>query len=277
MPRGLFGVSTFFQIYWTWYVVDFTPAINKSAQVKYAAGRISQETLELLLIDDMMGYVGLGMSSLIFAGVYMYTRQLVSAIWSSPETEDIAISTLKLPFLTQPKILDKTVYDPESNEFDGVEDLTFTDSELKSSNALLFAPRELTLSEEQRKNDAIIKFNGDFSRLRGHIAIKSDDTYTAAEDDETANPLDFLYSQKYLLDINNSSEVMTNASPALMHSLVLKDYHFPQRSKRGGKYNHKSGASAVREKRASSRNIPTSGKGSIKSKGGFGKKKKGLR
>jgi len=58
MPRGLFGVSTFFQIYWTWYVVDFTPAINKSAQVKYAAGQISQETLELLLIDDMMGYVG---------------------------------------------------------------------------------------------------------------------------------------------------------------------------------------------------------------------------
>ena len=96
--------------------------------------------------------------------------------------------------------------------------------------------------------------------------------------DETANKgIDFLYSQKYLLDINNSSEVMTNASPALMHSLVLKDYHFPQRSKRGGKYNHKSGASAVREKRASSRNIPTSGKGSIKSKGGFGKKKKGLR
>ena len=58
MPRGLFGVSTFFQIYWTWYVVDFTPAINKSAQAKYAAGQISQETLELLLIDDMMGYVG---------------------------------------------------------------------------------------------------------------------------------------------------------------------------------------------------------------------------
>jgi len=218
------------------------------------------------------------MSSLIFAGVYMYTRQLVSAIWSSPETEDIAISTLKLPFLTQPKVLDKTLYDPESNEFDGVEDITFTDSELKSANALLFAPGELTLSEEQRKNDAIVKFNGDFRLLRGHIAIKSDDTYSAAEDDETANKgIDFLYSQKYLLDINNSSEVMTNASPALMHSLVLKDYHFQQRSKRGEKYNHKSGASAVREKRASSRNIPTSGKGSIKSKGGFGKKKKGLR
>jgi len=58
MPRGLFGVSTFFQIYWTWYVVDFTPAINKSAQAKYTAGQISQETLELLLIDDLMGYVG---------------------------------------------------------------------------------------------------------------------------------------------------------------------------------------------------------------------------
>ena len=233
----------------------------------------------IISLFSLIVYSGLGMSSLIFAGVYMYTRQLVSAIWSSPETEDIAIATLKLPFLTQPKILDKTVYDPESNEFDGVEDLTFTDSELKSSNALLFAPGELTLSEEQRKNDAIVKFDGNFSRLRGHIAIKSDDTYTAAEDDETANsgPLDFLYSQKYLLDINNSSEVMPNASPALMHSLVLKDYHFPQRSKRGGKYNHKSGASAIREKRASSRNIPTSGKGSIKSKGGFGKKKKGLR
>ena len=64
MPRGLFGVSTFFQIYWTWYVVDFTPAINKSAQAKYAAGQISQETLELLLIDDMMGYVGKSRSNL---------------------------------------------------------------------------------------------------------------------------------------------------------------------------------------------------------------------
>lgn len=274
VPRYLFGVSSFNLCYWSWYVADFTPSLNESAQQKFALNQIDEAALEMMLVDPTMGYVGLGLSSVIWLGAYIYCKQVISAIWSSSNSNSdidhqnsgssIAVSTLKLPFLTQPKILKRTEYDPDSNDFDGVEDISFTETEVKSASAHVFGQGMLTLSEDQRKNDVLVKFDGDFSRLRGHLAIKTDD----AENKESG-PLTLLYSQKYLLDIASADEIMPNASPALLNSLVLKDYHFSddkkenKRKKKAAKYI--SGVNTV-----SQINVAKS----IKNKGGFGKKKK---
>lgn len=231
-PRALFGMSSFNLCYWSWYVFDFTPAINGSAQAKAAMGQINQQTLELLLVDPTMGYVGLGVSSIIWMGAFIYTKQLVSAIWGSNtnavEGEEIllAVSTLKLPFLTQPKVLRKVVYDPESNNFDGSEEtVQFTESEIKST-VNIFGPGDLVLSEERKKHDAIVRFDGDFSKLRGFVALKKDG------ENEEGGPLASLLKQKYLMEISTADEVMPNASPFLMRSLVTPDY--PLRSANKG-------------------------------------------
>ena len=228
-PRAFFGVSTFNLFYWTWYVVDFTPAINSSAQTKFELGKIDPETLEILLIDPNMGYIGLGVSSIIWLGAFLYSRQLVSAIWASQSTatsvgsEDdrrLAVATLRLPLLTQPKILLKTVFDPEHNKFDGsVEDIRFTESDIKSTPSVeIFAPGELALCEDKIQHDAIVKYDGDFRRLRGHIALKKD------ENDENKGYLSALLDQKFLLDIGSPEEVMPNASQALGYHLFSENY-----------------------------------------------------
>mmetsp|Transcript_20643 Transcript_20643/g.44810 ORF Transcript_20643/g.44810 Transcript_20643/m.44810 type:complete len:345 (+) Transcript_20643:91-1125(+) len=247
-PRALFGVSCFNLTYWTWYVADFVPSVNSSAHAKAALGQIDAQTLDMLLVDPNMGYVGFGMASVIWLGAFLYSRQLVSAIWapmgaSSGEEQrsTLAVSTLKLPFLTQPKILKRTVYDPESNAFDRVENIAFTESELKAESSVeFFAPGDLTLSEEQKKNDVIVKLDGDFSRLRGHIPLKKEDSET--EDGMLAN----FRQQRYLLDIESEQEIMTNANDILVHSLVLKDYHLQARRK-GGR--HSSNGETIKRKK----------------------------
>lgn len=234
-PRAMFGISTFNLAYWSWYCIDFSPSVNASAHEKAALGQIDPETLELLLIDPIMGYVGLGMASLIWTGSFLYTRQLVSAMWASKTTDDeesyLAVSTHKFPFLTRPKVLAKTVYDPDNNNFDGIENIEFTDAELGSESSLqVYAPGELALSEEIKRNDVIVKFDGDFSRLRGHIALKKEDG-----SGDTGSLLANLLKQKYLMDIVSQEEIMPNTSDTLFQSLVLKKYHFQDINK-GGNY-----------------------------------------
>ena len=258
-PRAFFGVSTFNLFYWTWYVVDFTPAINSSAQTKFELGKIDPETLEILLIDPNMGYIGLGVSSIIWLGAFLYSRQLVSAIWASQSTatsvgsEDdrrLAVATLRLPLLTQPKILLKTVFDPEHNKFDGsVEDIRFTESDIKSTPSVeIFAPGELALCEDKIQHDAIVKYDGDFRRLRGHIALKKAD-----ENDENKGYLSALLDQKFLLDISSTEEVMRNASPALGYHLFFENYRLSsvQRGMRDGA--RKSGNGTVATERRTRR------------------------
>ncbi len=225
-PRAFFGISTFNFLYWAWYVFDFTPAINSSAQTKFELGKIDPAALEMLLIDSNMGYIGMGVSSVIWLGAFLYSRQLVSAIWATQPTDEeedcrLAVATLKLPFLTQPKILLKTVYDPESNSFDGsVEDIRFTDSDVKSTPSVeIFAPGELGLCEDKIQHDAIVKYDGDFRRLRGHIALKKTNENTA-----TKGPITELLEQKFLMDISSSEEVMPNASSTLRYHLFSRDY-----------------------------------------------------
>ena len=88
-PRALFGLSTFNFSYWTWYVADFTPSLNASAaHEEIALGQIDPATLEMMLIDPNMGYVGLGIGSMIWLGAFFYAKQLVSAIWAPKHTTD---------------------------------------------------------------------------------------------------------------------------------------------------------------------------------------------
>lgn len=204
-------------------------------------GQIDAETLELLLIDPNMGYVGVGVSSIIWLGAFFYVKQLVSAIWSGGDDNALAISTLKLPFLTQPKILGRTIFDPGSNEFDDVENIEFTESELKSESVELFAPGELALTEDKVKHDVIVRFDGDFSRLRGHIALKKED-----DGDEETGVLTAVLKGKYLLDISSGDEVMPNASSTLLHSLVLKDHHMASGEKGDRHDSRRSGNSDAR-------------------------------
>jgi hypothetical protein len=281
-PRALFGMSTFNLLYWTWYVIDFTPAINHAAQVKAELGQIDTQTLALLLVDPTMGYVGLGVSMTIWLGAYYYSKQLVSAIWGTHhhttttnaaittnntsaanndddeneelEEKDIllAVSTLKLPFLLQPKVLRKLVYNPETNNYDGgAEVVQFTESEIMSTSASLYSPGQLVLSEEQKKQDVIVKFDGDFSRLRGFVALKkcNDDD----SDDNNRGPLASVLQQKYLVDINSADEIMPNASPFLMRALVLSDYPLDNSSTGGENYDASSKKSSVTKKRKTGR------------------------
>jgi hypothetical protein len=273
-PRALFGMSTFNLLYWTWYVIDFTPAINTAAQIKADMGQIDTQTLELLLVDPIMGYVGLGVSMTIWLGAYYYSKQLVSAIWGThhhttttnagittnnnaddgdekeeKESEEVllAVSTLKLPFLIQPKVLRKLVYNPETNNYDGgAEVVQFTESEIMSTGASLYSPDQLVLSEEQKRQDVIVKFDGDFSRLRGFVALKKcngDDS-----DDNNRGPLASVLQQKYLVDINSADEVMPNASPFLMRALVLSDYPFDSSKKSSVMKKRKTGRQSSSEK-----------------------------
>ena len=235
------GISTSNFLYWTWYVADFTPSVNASAQAKAALGQIDADTLHLLLIDPKMGYVGLGVSIAIWSGAWMYTRQLISAIWKGSDG-NLAISGLQLPFLTEPKVLAKTVYDPTTNNTfsDGVEHIQFTEAELKteSSNIAFYRHGDLSLSGEKDTNDILVKYEGDFSRKVGHLALKLNATDNSSsssssssqdeESDETSissSAFSNLSKQKYLLDIGSSEEIMPNASRHLLSSLVIRDHH----------------------------------------------------
>eukprot|EP00986_Skeletonema_menzelii_P013180 scaffold7526_cov120-Skeletonema_menzelii.AAC.1 len=228
-PRAMLGISSFNLSYWTWYVADFTPSVNAAAQAKAALGQIDAETLNILLIDPKMGYVGLGVSLAIWGGAFMYVKQLISAIWKGSDGS-IAISGLRLPLLTEPKVLKRTVYDPNSNIFDGVENIQFTQSELESENVAFYSHHgDLSISGEKDTNDLLVKFDGDFSKKVGHLAIKvndeGDDNSIGENGSDTSSALSHLSKQKYLLDIGSGDEIMPNASPHLLKAMVIKDHH----------------------------------------------------
>jgi hypothetical protein len=215
--------------------------VNASAQAKATLGQIDTDTLHLLLIDPKMGYVGLGVSIVIWSGAWMYTRQLISAIWKG-SNGNLAISGLQLPFLTEPKVLAKTIYDPTTNNntfSDGIEHIQFTEAELKaeSSNIAFYRHGDLSLSGEKDTNDILVKYGGDFSRKVGHLALKLNATdhnsssSSSSQDEEndeasiSSSAFSNLSKQKYLLDIGSSDEIMPNASHHLLSSLVIREHH----------------------------------------------------
>jgi hypothetical protein len=217
----MLGISTLNLTYWTWYVADFTPSVNAAAEAKAGLGQIDVNTLNLLLIDPKMGYVGLGIAAVIWGGAFMYAKQLVSAIWKGTNGS-LAVSCLKFPLLTEPKILRRTVFDPNENNFDDIENIKFTRSELESESSVAFYSHgDLSISGQKDTNDILVKYDGDFSKKVGHLALKIKD-----EDvDDTSSILSQLSKQKYLVEIGSGEEIMPNASPHLLRSLVIREHH----------------------------------------------------
>ena len=124
-------------------------------------------------------------------------------------------------------MLKRTVYDPNSNQFDGVENIEFTQAELEAESVAFYSDGDLSVSGERDTNDLLVKFDGEFSKKIGHLALKvnGDDNGNGENEDETSSALSHLSKQKYLLDIGSADEIMPNASPHLLKSLVIREHH----------------------------------------------------
>ena len=165
---------------------------------------------------------GLGVGALISFACYQYTTQVVAAIWSSP-SDTLAVSTLKLPGLTEPSVLKRTVYDPETNDFDELEDLVFHESELMDEPNVQFYRRgELALADDQMQQSLLLEHDGDFSRLVGHIALAKRGQLDGIK--TKAAPL---FKTSYLIS-GSSGEFTSNSGPALLRSLVLPEQGLDQ-------------------------------------------------
>jgi len=197
-----------------------------------------------------MGYVGLGVSVLIWGASVSYVRNLVSGIWKVVGEEDdtvgrsressrntkgvsLAVSTLKLPFASLPEILNRVKYDPNHNQFDEVENVIFAESELKAdSNIKFYAPGELAVMNDSDVNGILVKLDGEMSRKRGHLALHKMEAGTLKTGDEPL--LAHLTKQGYLLDIDEF-EVVPGADPDLLRAFVLREDLVKRASKKGRK------------------------------------------
>lgn len=215
--RWLLGLSSFNIAYFGWYCIDFVPSVNKGAIARFEAGEIDQATLELLWVDSSLGYAGLGVGALISFACYQYTTQVVAAIWSGPK-DMLAVSTLRLPGLTEPSVLKRTVFDPETNNFDELEDLVFHESELMAEPNVQFYRRgELALADDQMQQSLLLEHDGDFSRLVGHIALAKRGQLDSIK--KQAAPL---FKTQFLIS-GSSGEFTSNSGPVLLRSLVLAE------------------------------------------------------
>lgn len=66
-PRTILGLACFHSLYWSWYCLDFMPAVNQSP-------------LEHLHIDPVVGYVGMFFSIFVNLGALLYPWSLVSGM-----------------------------------------------------------------------------------------------------------------------------------------------------------------------------------------------------
>jgi len=110
-PRASLGLSTLHSIYWTWYVADFIPALNKNAEIMAgkAAANAIPATEAIQNVDASLGYLGLGVALTINFFAAMYPSALITKIslGGSGKTQDgsngsgqLKVWTYKLPFIT---------------------------------------------------------------------------------------------------------------------------------------------------------------------------------
>jgi hypothetical protein len=210
-PRTTLAFSSFNTLYWLWYTFDFTPTVNASAIEKATLNQIDAETLELLLVDSTMGYVGLGMALIIWGGSIWYPKHLVSAIWKSKDNDGcLAVSTLSLPFVNIPSILG-----------DNKDTVVFSREQLQSeSNVQFFNRGEIGIAGERDTNEILIGLDGDLGKKRGHLALQVMDP-TADADAETG-PFSVLKKKNYLLDIESEKEIVDGAKDDLLKALLFR-------------------------------------------------------
>ncbi|KAL3805010.1 hypothetical protein HJC23_003238 [Cyclotella cryptica] len=256
-PRATLTFSTFNLFYWLWYTFDFTPAVNASAHEKAALGQIDAETLELLLVDNSMGYVGLGVALVIWGGSVWYPKRLITAIWKSEDDDEnnhrIAISTLKMPFVTESNVLKKM------KSFNGVENTIFTETELRSdSNIQFFNAGEIGIVGEKETNDILVNLDGELGRKRGHLALQAIDAKNETSSaTSSAGPLSLLTKKNYLLDIGSEDEIMVGANSHLLRAFLFNDFQLQsaanpkvgrRRNTKGLEQNDQTGTTIIRPK-----------------------------
>ncbi|KAL3793924.1 hypothetical protein ACHAWO_002304 [Cyclotella atomus] len=211
-PRTTLAFSSFNTLYWLWYTFDFTPSVNASAYEKASLQQIDLETLDLLLVDTTMGYVGLGMALVIWGGSIWYPKHLVSAIWKS-EGDDggLAVSTLSLPFVQVPSILGGT-------------NTEFSKEQLQSESSVKFFNRgEIGVVGDRDTNEILIKLDGDLGKKRGHLALQVIDP-TASDPDTETGPFSVLNKKNYLLDIESEEEIVEGAKDVLLKALLFRAF-----------------------------------------------------
>lgn len=210
-PRATLAFSSFNTLYWTWYTFDFTPSVNASAYEKAALHQIDAETLDLLLVDPTMGYIGLGVALLIWGGSLWYPKHLVSAIWKRGDS--LALSTMSLPLVKMPGIL---------RDGGAANNAIFTTEQLQSdSNIQFYTTDEINIAGEKETNEILIKLDGELGKKRGHLALQLNDP-NADSEENSDGPLSNLLKKNYLLDIDDG-EIVEGANGQLLEALLSKD------------------------------------------------------
>ena len=84
-PRGLLAFTTLHTGYWTWYILDFVPAVAEAATVP---------------VDSTVGYVGWTMSALMWGLTAIYPTYLIQQLSYQKQTHEFIVQTYQLPLLS---------------------------------------------------------------------------------------------------------------------------------------------------------------------------------
>ena len=90
IPRAAFAVGLFNTTYWTWYSLDFIPAVNASH-------------IEALHVDPTIGYIGVALGLLVNSATVLYPLATVSKLAFSPSRNNLRVWIHDLPWIQPSK------------------------------------------------------------------------------------------------------------------------------------------------------------------------------
>mmetsp|Transcript_13687 Transcript_13687/g.19158 ORF Transcript_13687/g.19158 Transcript_13687/m.19158 type:complete len:229 (-) Transcript_13687:387-1073(-) len=141
LPRTLLTMTSFHTAYWTWYVLDFIPAMN----VNITSSAVDDPSL--YIVDPTVGYVGLGLAIFMSIGSWVYPSYLISEVRSAEGTSGgLYIKTHKLPFVTVPQ-----------------------------NPGTLYRRKEVTIDNTKDVTKILYDLNGDLRLFNGHLGLRSND------------------------------------------------------------------------------------------------------
>jgi len=147
-PRSAIGFTSFQTVYWIWYVLDFTPHVNRAASIAAASTMTSDswgQMIQQTMVDPKIGYFGLLLGTIMSVGAFLYPKYLINQIRFDAQSNKLHIKTYQLPFVTIP-----------------------TDE-----NALIFPRGSVYLENSADVSTILDKYNGDLSQYRGHMGLQA--------------------------------------------------------------------------------------------------------
>ena len=147
VPRLGIAATTLHTIYWSWYVLDFVPAINAASRAS-AEAAVQNDAVQIISgVDPTVGYVGFGLAIFMSIGSAAYPRHLVSEIRKGGDHGSLLVGTHSLPFVVpQTEMYGLTEYPAGAATIDSKSD----------------AKRVLT------------DYGGDLRNFRGHLALRAE-------------------------------------------------------------------------------------------------------